>query len=137
MNRRTFLTRVSAVAATAFIATKLPLSLLPEPTRRFVAIDFLHAAWVRHTRGTGVGHHPREMFVSPALYRAYENDLDWMPHNLHFTPAPVQGVRYLMFKNARLQRHTSLKGWDIAFVGEGTKVTIATSETFWRNRHGA
>ena len=105
-SRRWFL-RATATATIALVAAQvLPVSAVPvegalHQVIRDDVIGWLRAQWLAHVRRYGTG--PTRIFVGPALFRAYEAELDahqrftvtsheW--HSLLFKGAPVIKADY-------------------------------------------
>lgn len=78
---------------------------------------------------------PQEMLVGSALFDAYGSEVLVMTRFSELASASTKPG--LKFKSITLRPAAFLRGWDMAWLGPGSMVTMPTTEIFWRNRNEA
>lgn len=113
MNRRDFLKRLTVGATAVVIAANIPISWVPAHLRSRVALDHLTTAYNAASKGVGVRNIPRQIFVSPELYKQIESEMLATERFCETVSAPT--VPTLKFKIATMYAKPYMRGWDIAF----------------------
>lgn len=110
-SRRRFIGSLAAIGGMLFI----PMPSLKWYDKGYygplTAQQFITKAWNNSTKGSSIGHWPREMIASPQLYNDYSDSLGCFARFVDGDPptsSPLE--KHLMFKSSRLFRWSG-DGW--------------------------
>ncbi len=116
MTRRGFLGWLATGAVSACVLAKIPTAWVPEPVRRYAAVEFMRTAY---NDWSGLyGEAPDCLRAGTALFEAYESEI---VVNLRFTTSSeaFSSRRSLMFKATPLWEDATLAPWDFELEGQG------------------